>query len=301
MIMGMREILRTLITGEAPTRELPDPPNPPNPIDRALVDAATARSVGEAFLAGYQTALRALVPGLPESVVVCLCATEEGGAHPRAITTALRPDGDGFRLSGRKKWVTGGTQAKLLLVVASVGADERGRNRLRLARVEPRQPGVAIVPMPPTPFTPEIPHAEVRFDEVRLDASALLEGDGYDRYLKPFRTVEDAHVHGAVLAWLLGVAHRHRWPGEARERLLAIVIALRAIALADPSAPETHLALAGAIELARRAIADTRDHWSLVEPEERARWQRDQPLLAVAERARVARTEAAWKAFPQTD
>ena len=82
-------------------------------------------------------------------------------AHPRAIATKLESDGDGFTLTGRKKWVTGGPLADLLLVVASTGTDDAGKNRLRLVRVDARAPGVRIEPMPPTPFVPEIPHAQV--------------------------------------------------------------------------------------------------------------------------------------------
>src|SRR5262245_15884264 len=196
------------------------------PFDRAAVTASTADRVAGAFVAGYQAALRQLVPDLPIDRVVCLCATEEGGAHPRAIRTELRGD----VVSGRKQWVTGGPSADELLVVASTGIDEAGRNRLRVARVDARGPGVAIEAMAPTSFVPEIPHATVRLENAPV--LAVLPGDGYDDYLKPFRTIEDAHVFGAVLAWVLGVARRSGWPHEACERIVAVLIVLREVALA---------------------------------------------------------------------
>jgi acyl-CoA dehydrogenase len=264
-------------------------------IERAISEGVRATRVADAFLAGYQAALQALVPELPAGRKVCLCATEEGGAHPRAIATTLSPDGDGFRLSGRKKWITGGPLADLLLVVASVGLDTDGRNRLRVVQVDAHAPGVTVHPMPDTPFTPEIPHAQVSFEGVAVAASALLPGDGYDRYLKPFRTVEDVHVNAAVLAYVLSVARRFGWPREASERLLAILLAARAVGVAEPGARETHLALAGVLALGRRFLDETREHWALVESDERARWLRDVGLLSVAERARSARTETAWK------
>jgi acyl-CoA dehydrogenase len=285
----MHELLRSLLSGGSG-----EPPA--HPIDAAMLAGVAATRVSEAFLAGYQAALRALVPDLPPDRRICLCATEEGGAHPRAIATRLAPDGAGWRLSGKKRWVTGGPLADLLLVVASVGTDEAGKNRLRVARVDARQPGVTLHPMPETPFTPEIPHAEVHLAEVALAGDALLPGDGYDRYLKPFRTVEDCHVHAAVLAYVLGVARRHGWPQEPQERLLAILLAARAVALSDPSAPGTHLALAGVLGLGRQLLDDTAGHWALTDPDTRARWQRDAGLLGVAQRARTARTEAAWAA-----
>ena len=64
-----------------------------SPLTAAIRGAAATSSVGGAFLAGYQAALRALVPDLPDGLVA-LCATEEGGAHPRAIATLLTLDGE---------------------------------------------------------------------------------------------------------------------------------------------------------------------------------------------------------------
>ena len=78
------------------------------------------------------------MPGLPDGAVPALCATEAGGAHPRAIASSLTPDpAGGQRLSGQKRFATFAHDADILLVVASMGADAAGRNRLRVARVDP--------------------------------------------------------------------------------------------------------------------------------------------------------------------
>ena len=288
---SMHDLLSALVAGAQPT-----PPSDA-PLDTAMITATHATTIGAAFLASYRAALRALVPSLPRDRVACLCATEEGGAHPRAIQTRLEPDGGGFRVSGRKRWVTGGPHADLLLVVASTGSDAEGRNALRLVQVDAHAPGVTLHKMPDPPFTPEIPHAEVELRGVTVESAALLPGDGYARYLKPFRTVEDAHVWAGVLAWLCGVARRARWPHEARERLVALALATRSVAAADPSARETHVALAGVLALGRRAVDETGEHWSLVDPDCRARWERDRPLLGVAEKARAARRLSAWQSL----
>ena len=105
------------------------------PFDRALAGGACADRLGFAFAAGYAEALRVLVPALPPGAITALCATEEGGAHPRAIRTRLAETAPGrLELSGRKKWATAATAASSLLVVASVG-EEGGQNRLRVARI----------------------------------------------------------------------------------------------------------------------------------------------------------------------
>ena len=257
------------------------------PIDRALRGGHDAGGLGEAFVHGYRAALAALVPGVPSRT--SLCATEEGGNHPRAITTTLDAE---LRLRGTKTWATLAGEAEALLVVASIGPDDAGKNRLRLVRVSPSAPGVTITPMPPPPFAPEIGHARIELD-TRVGAGDLLPGDGYDDYLKPFRTVEDIHVHGALLGWMLGLGERHGWAEDVIERLLAAALALRGLAAAPPRDPATHLALAGAIALGRELVE--RAPWTTLPPDELARWQRDRPLLEVAGRARAARREAAWR------
>src|SRR4051812_15441573 len=94
------------------------------PFDRAFAAGACADRLGFAFAAGYAEALRVLVPALPPGSIAALCATEEGGVHPRAIRTRLEATGPGrYALSGRKKWATVATAASSLLVVASTGED----------------------------------------------------------------------------------------------------------------------------------------------------------------------------------
>lgn len=257
----------------------------------AVGAARDTTSVGAAFLLGYRSALQRLVPTLPRDRVVCLCATEKGGAHPRAIATTLTARDGAWFVDGEKSWVTAAPVGQLLLVVASTGADEAGRNRLRVALVDADQPGVTMTPQPPTPFVPEIAHATVRFTSARV--REVLDGDGYDRYLKPFRTVEDAHVFGAVLGYLFGAATRGGWPRAYRERLLAAIAVFEKVALGDPTSRDNHLLLAGAIATGHAIATEAADYFG---GEARAAWQRDAMLLQVASKARTQRAEAAWSA-----
>jgi acyl-CoA dehydrogenase len=270
------------------------------PVDRALVAAASADRLGVAFIAGYTEALRALVPTATDALA--LCATEEGGNQPRAIRTTLsrRDDDNGWVVSGKKKWATGASSAGTLLVVASTGVDAAGRNRLRLVRIPTSAPGVRMTSSA-APFVPEIEHAEIELDHVVITEADILPGDGYDDYLKPFRTVEDAHVHAAVAAYLLGVARRHGWH-DLVERLLALALAARAVATAEPTLPTTHIALAGVLALAAHEIADLESRWNTAATSDPAtpdpewtRWLRDRPLLKTAAAARAARRERAWQ------
>jgi acyl-CoA dehydrogenase len=264
-------------------------PGGPGPLEAALREAAAATTVGGAFQAGYQAALRALVPDLGPGRVA-LCATEEGGAHPRAIATLLTLDGS---LTGSKRWVTGGPTADLLLVLATTGQAD-GKNQLVLVRVDPRAQGVRIEPGPPTPFVPDVPHASVTFDGARVEPEALLPGDGWARWVKPFRTHEDLHVHAALVAHVLALGLRAGWPRELLEEGAALLAASRELARRDASAPSTHLALAGLLRLGRRWLDAGRPSWASLDPSTAAGLERDLQLLSLAERARAKRTSVAW-------
>ncbi len=260
-----------------------------SPLDAAVRGGAAASSVGGAFLAGYQAALRALVPDLPDGLVA-LCATEEGGAHPRAIATLLTLDGT---LTGTKRWVTGGSKADLLLVLATTG-QVAGRNQLVLLRVDPRAPGVRVEQGPPGPFVPDVPHASVVLDAVRVEPEALLPGDGWTRWVKPFRTHEDLHVHAALLAHVLALGLRAAWPRELLEEGAALLAGCRGLAGRDAEAASTHLALSGLLRLGRTWLDAGRDHWPHLDPATAAGLARDLQLLDVAARARAKRTDVAW-------
>jgi alkylation response protein AidB-like acyl-CoA dehydrogenase len=257
--------------------------------------------LGLAFAGGYAAALQAMVPALGPRTLASFAATEEGGAHPRAIATTLARDAGGLVLTGKKKWVTLGPEGGVILVVARVTATESeaapDRPTLRVVRVDARAPGVTITPLPHMPFVPEIPHGSVVLDGVRVSESDVLPGDGYDAYLKPFRTVEDVHVHAAFLAWLASTGVRAGWPQAALQQACSLIASLRALASEPPSSPAVHVALGGVIEATATLVGWLDPAWSQVDEATRARWERDRPLLAVAGAARTQRLARAWESL----
>jgi alkylation response protein AidB-like acyl-CoA dehydrogenase len=236
---------------------------------------------------GYFSALERLL-GERDARRRCLAATESGGAHPRAIHTTLE---DGA-VNGEKTFATLATHADELLVVATIGLGADGRNQLLLLKVPANAKGVTIAPRNPTPFAPEIPHARVTLENVQTWTA--LAGDAYTNYLKPFRTIEDAHVLAATLGYLVAVARRSGWNHAFVEGALAGIVALRAVAAASPLDPLHHLALSGIFTALRRLMTEHEAEWGKADAAERERWQRDLGLLLVAEQARTKRTEAAW-------
>src|SRR5277367_3479179 len=71
---------------------------PEDTIARAATGGLGATSLAWAFACGYESALERLVPGVTRggALVAALCATEEGGGHPRAIRASLTPRDTGW-------------------------------------------------------------------------------------------------------------------------------------------------------------------------------------------------------------
>jgi acyl-CoA dehydrogenase len=265
------------------------------PFERALAMGFVADRVGHAFAGGYQAALQALVPSLPLSGIASFCVTEEGGNHPRSIRTRLEAKAGGYVVTGSKKWSTMAPLADVLVVVATEGSDDAGRPKLRAACIGVGTPGLTVTRMPAPPFVPEVPHAELLLDGVKISASAVLPGDGYADYTKAFRTVEDCHVNAGLVGYLLSVAFRSAWPDPVRERLALLAVAIGAVAGLDSRRAETHVALAGFLAAEAALVAEAEPHWSLVSDAERERWYRDRVLVHVASKAREARRGRAWQ------
>jgi hypothetical protein len=267
------------------------------PFDRAVIAGFRSNCVAGAFAGGYQGALRTLVSdGDDDDRIVSFCVSEPGGNSPRAIEATLTARGDGFTLDGRKRWSTMAPVASVLLVAAHEGVDAAGRKRFTLVRVDAAAPGVTITRMPPTAFIPEIPHAELLLKDVAVRAEARLPGDGYTGYVKRFRTIEDIHIHGAVLGYFLGAARRFDFPRTVVERAASAIVATRVLAALDPDAAETHVALAGTLARDANLLDHSDAHWEKAEQEERARWRRDrQGFGSVAGALREARRVRAWE------
>lgn len=268
-------------------------------IDQAIVGGFMADRVAWAFATAYQCALRALVPSLPESALTALCVTEEGGTSPKAMRSELSLDANGaLVLNGAKRWTTLGPEGGLFLVAARDARVVGDKPAIRLVRVDARAGGVHIEPMPPTSFVPEVAHARLRFENVPVAEDALLPGDGYAHYVKPFRPIEDLHVHAAMLAYLVREARRLRWSHAWIERAFAVLAAYSDIARRDPASSSTHVVLAGALASGEQLADEADAFWdvsSANDPEAAARWKRDKALLKIASQARAARLERAWE------
>ena len=96
----------------------------------------------------------------------------DAGSDIAAIATSIVPDGDEVILTGRKVWVTASWYADLILVVGRFG------DAAAIVVVPRDTPGLHIERVPEPLGCRAAGHAEVRLDDVRLPASAVLGGGG---------------------------------------------------------------------------------------------------------------------------
>lgn len=252
--------------------------------DAAIAGGFRSDRPAWAFASGYRAALDALFP--TANRLCALCVTEAGGNHPRAIEARVQ----GGRLVGRKRYVFLGPLAERLFVLARSESELSGRPLLRIYPVSAEAEGVRIETGDPAPVLPELPHGALALNTV---APEPLGGDGWDRYTRPFRTVEDVHVVLAMLGWALRMARESHLPPDRIEALLPPVLALRQLASADPAAPATHRALAPCLAQARQCLSAV----PLTRPAA-AWWGRDQAILEIGAKARTRRLQRARGATP---
>ncbi|MFB9904425.1 acyl-CoA dehydrogenase family protein [Allokutzneria oryzae] len=105
--------------------------------------------------------------------VFCLSEPDRSGSDSTAEGTVAVPDGDGWVLNGRKKWITGGQVADLMMVFSRTDA---GMSTFLVPR---ETPGVEVKPLSRIMGTASSMIAEITFTDVRLGPDALLGPRGW--------------------------------------------------------------------------------------------------------------------------
>ncbi len=159
------------------------------------------------------------------------------GAHPKLLTTRADRTATGFRLNGRKAWVSNGRSAEAIIVFA-VTAEEHGRKRYSAFIVTRDRPGLTISEMPGFHALRPSKHCLLTLDGCLVPDTAMLgdAGTAYDRMALPFRDIEDAVGSFGTLGAL-----RHAigsFAGVALEQTadLSAVVALTAVFAAGAEA-----------------------------------------------------------------
>ena len=132
---------------------------------------AGRQMVNRWFIAGFGTeAQRAHWLGQAASVAI---SEPDVGAHPKRLTTRAEPEGDGYRITGEKAWVSNGPSAAVFVVLA-ITAMEGDRKRYSAFLVPHDSPGLSLKDMPRFHALRPSRHCGLRLDGVRVPADAML-------------------------------------------------------------------------------------------------------------------------------
>jgi len=126
------------------------------------------------------------------------------------VATRAVPDGDGWRLTGRKIWTTNAHHAHFMVaLVRTSGSTEDRQAGLSQLIVDLSLPGVTVRPL--SDLTGDAHFNEVTFDDVRLGPDALLgqEGQGWAQVNAelalersgPERLLSSIVLMDALIAW----------------------------------------------------------------------------------------------------
>ena len=143
--------------------------------------ASVMSDAAKAFLTSLtpQQRERFLIPAINGERRDCFAVTEEkAGSDPSLIETVAERDGDGYRISGEKWFVTVGDVADFLIVQALVGPERAPT----LFLVDKSSSGVSVKRTPAYMHTFVFEHPEFIFDSVAVGADQVLGeiGGGYD-------------------------------------------------------------------------------------------------------------------------
>ncbi|MGD0604189.1 MAG: acyl-CoA dehydrogenase family protein [Streptosporangiaceae bacterium] len=171
------------------------------PLLLLLVSAAISAGMIVEF--GTEEQRTTWLPGLADGTVKMVFAITEpdAGSNTLRMSTTAARDGEDWRLTGTKCYISGVDEADALLVVARTGQDERGA-RLSLFIVPTDAPGLAKHLLPVDLLLPERQYT-LHFDGVRVGPGALV-GQPGEGFTQVFHGLNPERIAGAALG--VGIA-----------------------------------------------------------------------------------------------
>ena len=259
------------------------------------------------------------LPGMArgEETMAVSISEPKVGAHPKRLTTAAEPDGDGWRLYGEKSYLTQGPRATVIAVLA-ITAVEQGIKRYSVFLVPQGAEGMTLIPGGNVDYLKPSSHCGMKLDGVRVGPDALIGplGKGYDVLAKPMRDYEDLLNMGGrfgAFAAELDIAKQlagDQLEGDAAARFGSLAAALdglkalSAVALsAGPGSPEAEQLL---LDMRNRMRWMQAEYGALIEqlgvdlPPRETSLKRDMDklgdLAGYVQKIRLERLAAAWEA-----
>ncbi|MFE2993276.1 acyl-CoA dehydrogenase family protein [Streptomyces sp. NPDC059262] len=157
--------------------------------------------------AGTEEQQRHWLPRLAEGAVASFALTEaEAGSDPSGLTTRAVKDGDAYLISGSKRFITNAPLADLFVVFARTGEENYGTKGISVFLVEADLPGVIVGPKDHKTGQAGAWTAEVFFDNVRVDETALVGGQEGAGFGAAMKSLIRGRIHIAALC--VGMAER---------------------------------------------------------------------------------------------
>jgi acyl-CoA dehydrogenase len=147
------------------------------------------------------------LPRLARGAVSSFALTEaEAGSDPSGLTTLAVRDGDGYVISGAKRFITNAPLADLFVVFARTGREARGTKGISVFLVDAPQDGVRVGPKDRKTGQAGAWTAEVFFDHVAVPGSALVGGTEGAGFAEAMKSLVRGRVH--IAAVCVGMAER---------------------------------------------------------------------------------------------
>ncbi len=147
------------------------------------------------------------LPRLAEGAIASFALTEtEAGSDPSGLTTSATRDGDGYVISGAKRFITNAPVADVFVVFARTDEEQRGTRGISVFLIEAGREGVRVGPKDRKTGQAGAWTAEVFFDEVRVPASALVGGQEGAGFAEAMKSLVRGRVH--IAAMCVGMAQR---------------------------------------------------------------------------------------------
>jgi alkylation response protein AidB-like acyl-CoA dehydrogenase len=151
-----------------------------DPAVAVLVDVQNALVISALLRHGDGDARRRHLPRLATGTVGAYALSEaQAGSDAFALATTARPDGNGYLLTGTKRWTSSAREAGLFLVFARLvgtgqGGDRQADAGLTAFLVERDTPGVRVGEPVPTMGIRASSACDVSFDEARVSGRDVL-------------------------------------------------------------------------------------------------------------------------------
>jgi acyl-CoA dehydrogenase len=156
---------------------------------------------------GNEAQKKAYLPRMAAGEIIgSFALTEaEAGSDPAGLRTTARRDGDGWVISGAKRYITNAPLADVFMVFARTDPEQKGGRGISSFVVDAATPGLSVGPRDKKMGQSGAWTAEVFFDDVRVPADALVgeEGRGYSKALT---VLSRGRLHIAAIC--VGMAQR---------------------------------------------------------------------------------------------